>query len=186
MSVIRSHSTSFRDGDLLLRPLTDADLPLLARWNADPEVLHFSEGDVEPYTEEDVASVYGTVSRTADCFLIEAEEMPIGECWIRPMRSPFPEPLRNSTDCRRIDIMIGEPSFWGKGYGSRAIGLLCCYALENTSCTHLFACGILDYNERCRKAFEKNGFRLYKELPALSDDQPGQLTLFKGKLNKIF
>ena len=44
----------------------DGDLPLLCRWNADPEVLHYSEGDVDPYTPEDVASIYGTLSRKAD------------------------------------------------------------------------------------------------------------------------
>ena len=186
MALIRSSSLTFVRDDLLIRPMTDDDLPLLCRWNADPEVLHYSEGDVEPYTPEDVASIYGTLSRKADCLIMEVNGTPIGECRIQPMRSPFPMPLRNSTDCRRIDVVIGEPEWWGKGYGTLTIGTLCRHAFENTSCTHLFACGILDYNERCCRAFRKNGFQTYETSPALSDDEPGQITLFKAKLNKIF
>ena len=186
MSIIRTHSMFFTDGVVSLRPMTDDDLPLLTRWNSDPEVLHFSEGDVDPYSEEEVASIYGSISLSADCFILSVDGVEIGECRMQPMKSPFPEPLRNSTDCRRLDIVIGEKDYWGKEFGSRAIGLLCRFAFENTSCTHLFACGILDYNERCRKAFEKNGFKIYSTVPAQGDDVPGQMTMFKGSINKIF
>ncbi|MBO5221335.1 MAG: GNAT family N-acetyltransferase [Clostridia bacterium] len=187
MSVVRTHTLVLSDGVATLRPLTDADLPLLHRWNGDEDVLHFSEGDVDPYTPEEVNSLYESLSRTADCFIIETEEgTPIGECRVQPMKSPFPPPLTNTTDCRRIDIVIGEKEFWGKEYGSHAIGLLCRHSFERTSCTHLFAEGILDYNERARKAFEKNGFKVFSSVPAEGDDLPGQMTLFKGSLNKIF
>ena len=85
-----------------------------------------------------------------------------------------------------MSVVIGEPEYWGKEYGSRAIGLLCRHSFERTSCTHLFAEGILDYNERARKAFERNGFKVYSTVPAEGDDVPGEMTLFKGALNKIF
>lgn len=187
MPLIHTHTLTLSDGVATLRPMTDEDLPLLYRWNGDAEVLHFSEGDVEPYTPEEIVSIYGNLSKSAHCFILLAEDgTPIGECRLQPMKSPFPPPLGNTTDCRRIDIVIGEPSYWGKEYGSRAIGLLCRFAFENSSCTHLFAFGIFDYNERCRKAFEKNGFKVYDTLPAEGDDVPGQMTMFKGSLNKIF
>ena len=113
-------------------------------------------------------------------------DLPIGECRIRPMASPFSEPLKSSTDCRRIDIVLGEKDSWGKKYGSRAIGFLCRFAFENTSCTHVFACDIFDYNVAAVKAFENNGFKTYRTVPAASDEDPGLITLFKAKLNKIF
>ncbi len=187
MPLIRSHTITLSDGVVHLRPMTDEDLPLLYRWNGNTEVLHFSEGEVLPYSPEDVDEIYGTLSRTADCFILALEDgTAIGECRIRPMKSPFPEPLRSSSDCRQLDIVIGEPEYWGKEFGSRAIGLLCRFSFENTSCTHLFACDILDYNERCRKAFEKNGFKIYSTVPSVQDDVPGRITMFKGSLNKIF
>lgn len=187
MPFIRSHTLTLTDGIVTLRPMTDEDLPLLYRWNGDEDVLHFSEGDVEPYTPEEVDSIYQSLSKKADCFIVEAEDgTPIGECRLQPMKAPFPPPLGNSADCRRVDIVIGEKDYWGKEYGSRAIGLLCRQVFERTSCSHLFSCGILDYNERCRKAFEKNGFKLFESIPADGDDVPGQMTLFKGSINKIF
>lgn len=187
MSAIRTHTLVLTDGVVTLRPLRDEDLPFLFRWNSNEDVLHFSEGDVDPYTPEEVESLYSALSRSNDCFIIESEEgRPIGECRIGRIKSPFPPPLCNSTDCRKIDIVIGEVEYWGKEYGSRSIGLLCRHVFERTSCSHLFAEGILDYNERARKAFEKNGFKLYSSLPADGDDQPGMLTMMKGSVNKIF
>jgi len=187
MPEIRTHTILLSDGVVTLRPLTEQDFPLLYRWNGDDDVLHFSEGDVDPYTPEEVDSIYASLSRSNDCFIIETEEgTPIGECRIGAIRSPFPPPLNNSTDCRKVDIVIGEKEFWGKEYGSRAIGLLCRHAFERTSCSHLFAEGILDYNERARKAFERNGFKVYSSIPPEGDDIPGQTTMMKGSINKIF
>ncbi len=185
MSLIRTHQRTFSDGVVTLRPMTDEDLPLLAKWNADLDVLHFSEGEVDPYTEEEVVSLYASLSQTADCYIISLDDRPIGECRMQAIKSPFPEPLASSTDCRRLDIMIGETDCWGKSYGSRAIGLLCRFAFENTSCSHLFAFGLFDYNERARKAFERNGFKIYQSTPP-EGDYPGELTMFKGSVNKIF
>ena len=186
MARIRTHQRCFTDDDLTLRPMTDDDLPLLAVWNADPEVLHFSEGDVDPYTPEETASTYEMLSKSADLYMICVDGQAVGECRLSSVRSPFPSPLDLSTDCRRIDVTIGEKSLWGKKYGSRAIGLLCRFAVENTSCTHLFSGEIFDYNERACKAFENNGFRVWKTYPSDGDDQPGQLIYFKPRLNKIF
>ena len=187
MSVIRTHALILTDGIVTLRPMSDEDLPLLYRWNGDGEILHFSEGDVEPYTPEEVDSIYASLSKKADCFILETEDgTPIGECRVQSVRSPFPPPLNNSTDCRRIDISIGESTFWGKEYGSRAIGLICRHTFERTSCTHLFAEGILDYNERARKAFARNGFKVYRTLPGNGDDEVGSMTMLKSSVNKIF
>ncbi|MBO5248999.1 MAG: GNAT family N-acetyltransferase [Clostridia bacterium] len=185
MPLIRTHTKTFTDGIVTLRPMTDEDLPLLAKWNADPDVLHFSEGDVDPYTEQEISSLFASLSKNADCFMLTVDGTPIGECRIQPVKSPFPEPLASTTDCRRIDITIGESEFWGKSYGSRAIGLLCRFVFENTSCSHLFAYGIFDYNERAKKAFERNGFKIYETRPA-EGDFPGELTMLKGSVNKIF
>ncbi|MGN1248983.1 MAG: GNAT family N-acetyltransferase [Candidatus Spyradocola sp.] len=75
MGVVRSHAHVLRDNRIVLRPLTDADLPALYRWNADPEVLYWTEGDEnpEPMTPEDVDGMYAAISRNALCFAIEVD-----------------------------------------------------------------------------------------------------------------
>lgn len=54
---------------LVLRPLRDADLPYLYRWNADPEVLYWTEGgeagETLSYSPEEVRGIYGSVSQDA-------------------------------------------------------------------------------------------------------------------------
>lgn len=46
MGIIKSHDITLRGGDteIVLRPLRDEHLPLLYKWNADPEVLYWTEG----------------------------------------------------------------------------------------------------------------------------------------------
>ena len=185
MEEIITHHTKLQDRDLLLRPLVAEDFPLLFRWNSDREVLYFSEGaDAEPYTEADIAHIYSTVAASGLCFIVEIEGRPIGECWLRSMKTPFSGGLAAFSDCRRIDLMIGEKEFWGKGYGTRIIGLLCAFAFENTSCSHVFSGSIFDYNQRSIRAFEKNGFRLFKTVECGTGLV--QKVFFKGKLNKTF
>lgn len=48
MSIIKSHNITLYGGNdeykIILRPLSDNYLPLLYKWNSDPEVLYWSEG----------------------------------------------------------------------------------------------------------------------------------------------
>ena len=50
MSIIKSHNITLYGGNdeykIILRPLSDNYLPLLYKWNSDPEVLYWSEGDL--------------------------------------------------------------------------------------------------------------------------------------------
>ena len=75
MPVIQSsHSYTLRstEGDLVLRPLTDAHLPLLYKWNGDPEVVYWSDdGNDTSFDEETVRAIYSHVSQNALHFLIE-------------------------------------------------------------------------------------------------------------------
>ena len=158
---LRTHSIWLRDGALVLRPMTEDDWPCLLRWNNDPEVLYFSEGDhVSQRSLEEVQDIYRAVSQTALMFIIEVDGRPIGECWLQGMNlqrilTRFPE-----LDCRRIDLVIGEKAFWGRGYGTRAIRLLTQLAFA-MYVDAVFAVDVADYNTRSRRAFEKAGFRLF-------------------------
>ena len=50
---------SLRDGEILLRPMTEDDWPVLHKWNSDPEVLYYSEGsDVAGWSLAEVQDIY--------------------------------------------------------------------------------------------------------------------------------
>lgn len=57
MSIIKSHDITLYGGNdeykIILRPLSDGHLPYLYKWNPDPDVLYWTEGeDVESYSSE--------------------------------------------------------------------------------------------------------------------------------------
>lgn len=169
MSIIRSHEVTLYGGndvDVVLRPLSDQHLPLLYRWNADPEVLYWTEGGediIRSYDEALVRRIYGGVSQHALCFLVEADGASIGTCWLQNMNIEDVQAMYPpGTDVRRIDMAIGEKAYWGKGIGSAFIGMMIDYAFlgEYVDVLHCFS---EDYNVRSRRMWEKHGFTLVKE-----------------------
>ena len=163
MNVIRSHNVTIQGGNdkfnIILRPLTDSDLPLLSKWYSDPEVLYWTEfEEMEPYTPETVEKIYYTVSQKALCFAIEANGVMIGDCWLQKMNLPEVTAMYSaSMDVRRIDMAIGDKTYWDKGIGSVFIQMLIDYAfhVEKIDVLH---CMCADYNIRSQRMWEKNGF----------------------------
>jgi aminoglycoside 6'-N-acetyltransferase len=165
MSIIKTHDITLYGGsgsDIVLRPLCDDHLPYLYKWCADPEVLYWTEGGTADedlsYGPDTVHQIYGGVSQKALCFLIEADGIPIGECWLQRMNLPdvmamYPEDL----DVRRIDMCIGEKGYWNRGIGTQFIGMLVDFAFsgEHVDVLHCFC---EDYNIRSRRMWEKHGF----------------------------
>jgi len=50
-AIIKSHNITLTMDELTLRPMNDEDFDVLLKWNSDPDVLYFSEGDdVEKYS----------------------------------------------------------------------------------------------------------------------------------------
>lgn len=181
MSLITTHDVTLYGGngvDLVLRPLCDGHLPLLYKWNADPEVLYWTEGgaaaDGLSYGPDTVRQIYGGVSPNAFCFLIECGGTPIGECWLQRMNLPgvksmYPE----GTDVRRIDMTVGEKSYWDRGIGTQFIGMMVDFAFcgEHVDVLHCFS---EDYNVRSCRMWEKHGFARVLEEP-LRDSWKGKL-----------
>lgn len=169
MPVIRTaHEYILRspEGGLVLRPLTDEHLPLLYKWNADPEVVYWSDdGNDDSFDEDTVRSIYGHVSQNALHFLIEWEGRPVGDCWLQKMNLPAViEAYPPGTDLRRIDVAIGEKDCWGKGVGTRFLALLVQFAFETQGVGVLYnICS--DYNLRSQRIQEKNGFVRILEEP---------------------
>ena len=170
MSVIKTHDITLYgsegDYDIVLRPLCDKHLPLLYKWNADPEVTYYTESAMDlKYDRKTVKRKYSGVSQDAFCFLIEADGAPIGECWLQKMnRQDVLDMYPAALDVRRIDMCIGEKSYWNRGIGTVFIGMLIDFAFN---CEHVdvLHCFCEDYNPRSRRMWEKHGFTLVKEEP---------------------
>jgi RimJ/RimL family protein N-acetyltransferase len=162
------HSVTLRGERVTLRPLTEADWPILMRWNTDPEVLYYSEeDDVQSYTLEEVQSIYRPVSQNEGlCFIIEYQGRPIGDCWLQPMNLERVLKRFPGSDVRRIDLIIGEKALWGQGFGTEVIRLLMEYAFQELDVDYLYEPGIGGNNIRSQRAFEKNGHCVVATIPA--------------------
>jgi RimJ/RimL family protein N-acetyltransferase len=162
---LREHSIQLTSDRVVLRPMTEGDWDLLLRWNSDPQVLYYSEGDdVQAYSLEDVQGIYRGVSQTAYCFVAEVNSLPIGEGWLQKMNLARILQKYPDEDCRRIDLMIGEKVWWGKGIGSEMIRLLTEFAFEQENVDRVYVAEIADYNLRSQKAFQKNGFLIVDKI----------------------
>ena len=179
MSIIKPHHRTLYgqagEYDIALSPLCDEHLPLLYQWNADPEVVYWSDGPTaQASDEETVRQIYRAASGCGYCFLVEANGIPIGECLlcevnVKSVAEKYPEYLDivqtvtkkypQHPDIRRIDTLIGEKEYWGRGIGSAFVRMLVDFAFteEKTDMLYCFA-GV--HNPRSIKAFTKNGFEV--------------------------
>ena len=162
MNIIRKHNytikTKINDKHLELIPLLDEHLPLLYKWNNDPEVVYWADsGNFEVCTEEDVRGIYSYVSAKAFCFLMVYDGTPIGDCWVQEMNLDHIKEKHPSKKVYRIDMTIGEKDLWGKGIGSAAVKELCDFAFCELSADIMYLI-FCDYNERSRKTATKLGF----------------------------
>src|SRR4030042_4138150 len=145
MSIIKTHMITLYGGEknkIVLKPPNYWDFTLLYKWNADPEVVYWTDGGEDDGHSNDVDTVYkiyGGVSKHAFCFLIEVDGIPVGDCWLQKMN------LKNvlamydaSVDVRRIDMAIGKKEYWNKGIGSQFIPMLIDFAfnVENVDVLH--------------------------------------------------
>jgi aminoglycoside 6'-N-acetyltransferase len=164
---LRTHDVTLRGPRLVLRPMTEADWDVLVRWNTDPEVLWFTEGDDVPTrTLEEVQRIYRGVAQHALCFIAELDGAPIGEGWLQEMNLQRILDEYPGRDVRRIDLAIGEKRRWGHGLGTELLRLLVAFGFEREGCDVLFGVDVGGHNPRSRRAFEKAGFRVLRTVPA--------------------
>ena len=168
---LREHDVTLRGKKVVLRPMTEDDWDILLKWNSDPEVLYFCEGDdITSWELEPMQEMYRGVSQDAFCFIVEFEAQPIGECWLQRMNLDRILDKYPGRDIRRIDLMIGEKSLWGHGLGTDVIRTLTRFGFEEQNADMIFGCSIADYNSRSVKAFQKVGY----EVDAKVEQRPGR------------
>ena len=144
------------DGDgVLLRPLMENDVPLLAKWLFDPYILHWlqlSEDPPQLRTEEAVRERYERMQ--ADPFtetwrIDTAERRSIGQIELVDIH-----PLQRRAE---VHLSIGEKDVWGRGYGARAVRRLLEHAFEDLGLRRVFAMADED-NTRVIRCLESCGF----------------------------
>ena len=173
---LHTHTITLKGERVILRPMTEQDWNLLVKWNSDPKVLYFSDGnDVDSYNLEEVQTIYRGMSQKAFMFIIEFEGRAIGECWLQEMNLSRILEKYPDKDCRRIDIAIGEKELWGKGLGTETIRILTEFGFRTENADMIFGCDISDYNPRSLKAFQKVGYEVDAEIESPESDMRGKV-----------
>lgn len=143
----------FRDGNLHLRRLVPEDAPAFAALANNPNIsANTSDRFPYPYTLE---TAQGFVQKAntqgfACIWAIEWQGQLAGGVGLHPR-----EDINRFT--AEIGYWLGEP-FWGQGIVSRTIGLVCRWALQNTT-LHRIEAKVMGHNPASGKVLEKNSFR---------------------------
>lgn len=146
-------SAFLTDEKVILRGVDRGDLSHYATWLDNVEVTHLLEMGARPTRESDCEAFWRLADETEDAvvFIIESREtgQPVGTCGLY-LITPI---------CRRaqLNILLGEPSVWDKGFGSEATRLLLEYGFSKLNLNSI-QLGVNCENERAIRAYEKCGF----------------------------
>lgn len=169
------------DGLVVVRRMRDeeADYRLLARWLSDPRVLEYYEGRDNPHDLEKVRQKY-----SPRVLALEGIVPCIIHGWLpgSPGAGVLPDPLGYiqyyrlpgetfdeygvdpGEDAFGIDLFIGLPELWGRGFGTRALRLVMAYLFDEIRTTLITIDPYL-INPRAVRAYEKVGFEKVRILP---------------------
>lgn len=166
MELLREHNVTLKADRLVLRPMTEGDWHIILPWESDPDVTYYFDGDyVSERVLEDTQMIYRGVSQKAFMFIVELDTRPIGVCWLQEMNLERILTRLPEKNLRRIDLAIGDKDLWGQGWGTKIIATLTAFGFEQERADAIFGCSIGDYNPRSRRAFKRNGYRLFLETP---------------------
>ena len=137
------------DGNIRLRPVNlKEDMGLFLEWYSNPDLLFYSEGPkvMTPYGPDVIERMVKSLSEIGECYIIEISEFgawkPLGDASITKDKTP---------------IAIGNEEYWGRGIGTRVLGILIRRARE-LGMKKLKVGGIYEYNARSLKMYAKAGF----------------------------
>ena len=139
-----------------LRPIRRADLPLLRSWHDNPGVMRYW-GQASPLVhegqfEDDLSGRFARFDSSGYLAIvpIEPEDAPaIGRVeW---------EGLDRHNRSAEVMILIGDPAFWGHGFGTDALVSLLRY-LFDVQGLHRVTLSVLSWNERAIRSYQKIGF----------------------------
>lgn len=145
------------EGNLVrLTEISRENLPAYKRWFRDYEVQRYLGRLAIPVTDEFEDDWYDDVARRTgkgelyafSIRTLEGDKL-IGNC------SLFDVDHKNRR--AELGIVIGEKTYWGRGYGSDAVCVLLRFGFDELN-LHRIELGVFDSNQRGIRAYEKAGF----------------------------
>lgn len=144
-------ATTIFAGDLIrFAPAVPEDYPIMAGWSNNAEYLRLLDGDpVRPETPEFFMQFKNTDTSVNFHIRTLEDDTLIGFMGL------FNIKWSNQTCI--LGMSIGNPDYWGKGYGSDALRLMLQYAFDELN-LYRISLEVLGYNTRAIRAYEKAGF----------------------------
>lgn len=160
-----NHRVVLEDDAVRLRPLTEDDWPALLRWNRDPEVLWWSDGDdVTERSEPETRNIIRGMAHQGHHFIIESPPgEPAGEMCVQRMN--LPRRLIPGKNLLRLPISIGDQSKWDRGIGKRAVRLALRFAFEQLAADMVCAVDVSSANQRSVNLWRSLGFSVIAAYP---------------------
>ena len=156
-------SSQNSDG-VTLRPLTEADLPRVARWLAEPHVAQWwrDASDLESVRAEYLPCLTG--ADPTEMFVIEVAGQPVGLIqqylvadepeWARAIEATGAV----SGSAAGIDYLIGEAAFTGHGHGTAAINAITARAFGRYPDADVVVAAPQQANVASWRALERAGY----------------------------
>jgi RimJ/RimL family protein N-acetyltransferase len=141
-----------------LRPVEEADYPVIQRWQNDPDVSWRMDYE-RPFSLEDVADAERRALEQGHPFVVEAEGRPIGRVELSGFR-------RRDRMCS-LSMFIGDTAARGKGYGPEAAATLAGYGFDRMDLVRI-ELRTLAVNDAAIRAYESCGFVRDAVLPERS------------------
>lgn len=138
-----------------LAAMTEADLPALARWQADGAFLRLLDSEpATPKTEAQLAEWMRRSQASANCFLFAIRRLDddglLGYIEL--------DGIAWSQRTTWFSIVIGDPAERNRGYGTEALRLLLRFAFHELN-LHRVQLTVFSYNRAAIRVYEKVGFR---------------------------
>ncbi len=148
-------STVARGSQVVLRQKRLADAPHDYAWRSDPGLVRYDAASPirMPYAEF-------LVTYTAELMRppVARRVVAIDDLHGRHIGNAMYYNIDFGRREAEVGITIGEPAYWGRGYGAEAVGLLVDHIFTETSLTRLYL-HTLDWNLRAQRSFARAGFR---------------------------
>jgi len=139
---------------LYLRSLEKTDLEGdYLRWLNDPQVTEFMASGSFPYSRERLEEYYKSMVASNDNVLLAIIDMKANKHIGNIRLGPIDWVNRVAP----LGLMIGQASFWNRGYGAEVIRLSTGYAFTTLNMGKVKA-NVIATNEGSLKAFRKAGF----------------------------
>ncbi len=140
---------------LRLRAVEKSDLPHFVRWLNDPEVIAGLTVDwpLAAWQEEEW---FAGLSKRPQHERPLVIEVPQGEGW-QPIGNLSLMNIDWKVRQAEVGIMIGEKTYWNRGYGGEALRLLLDHAFAVLNLNRIFL-HVYANNPRAIRAYEKIGF----------------------------